>query len=354
MTRRPAARRPASPPHLVTLVLLAAFSPLSLNLFLPSLGGMAADLGTDYATMSLAISGYLAVTAAIQLVVGPLSDRVGRRPVLLGALAVFAGASVGCALAEEVWTFLAFRMLQGGMTAGYALSMAIVRDTRSEREAVGLIGWIGMAMAVGPMAGPVIGGALDAAFGWRAAFVAYAVSGLALLLLCWVDLGETRRSAGGARPSPLAAAELLGVPRFWAFSLCGAFSVGGFYVFLAGAPLVATRAFGIAPAELGVFIGSITAGFMAGGFVAGRLGPRLGPAPTAVAGRLIACLGTGAGLLAFHLGAEGPWVFFASTLCVGLGNGVSLPGASTGAMSVRPDLAGSAAGLNGAMAVAGG
>ena len=145
----------ASPPHLSTLVLLTAFSTLSLNMFLPSLANIARDLETDYATVSLAVSGYLAVTAVIQLIAGPLSDRVGRRPVLLGALAIFTGASVICAMAENIWVFLAFRMIQGGMIAGYALSLAIVRDTTDERRAAGLIGYISMAMAIAPMLGPV-------------------------------------------------------------------------------------------------------------------------------------------------------------------------------------------------------
>ena len=117
--------RPAlTPPRLITLILLTALSTLSLNMFLPSLANIAEALGTDYASVSLAIGGYLAVTAVIQLIAGPLSDRIGRRPVLLGALALFALASAGCALATRSEVFLAFRMLQGGVIAGYALSLA--------------------------------------------------------------------------------------------------------------------------------------------------------------------------------------------------------------------------------------
>ncbi|MEL7525593.1 MAG: MFS transporter, partial [Pseudomonadota bacterium] len=98
-----------TPPHLVTIILLTAFSPLSLNMFLPSLGTIAVDLQTDYALVSVAIAGYLAATAVIQLVVGPLADRYGRRPVLLVALVLFSLASLVCALAENIWVFLLFR-----------------------------------------------------------------------------------------------------------------------------------------------------------------------------------------------------------------------------------------------------
>jgi DHA1 family bicyclomycin/chloramphenicol resistance-like MFS transporter len=181
-----------TPPHFLTLVLLTAFSTLSLNMFVPSLANIAADFEVDYSTVSLSISGYLAVTALLQLGIGPLSDRIGRRPVLLAALAAFFLASVACSLAQDIWTFLFFRMLQGGIATGYALSLAIVRDTKTERNAASLIGYIGMVMAIAPMLAPILGGFIDTALGWRANFYLFAVSGLLLLLVCWVDLGETR------------------------------------------------------------------------------------------------------------------------------------------------------------------
>lgn len=344
-----------TPPHLMTLILLTGFSPLSLNMFLPSLANIADDLSVDYATVSLAVAGYLAITAMIQLVVGPLSDRIGRRPVLLVALAVFTGASVGCTYAQDVWTFLIFRMLQGGMTAGYTLSLAIVRDTRSERQAAGLIGYIGMSMAIAPMLGPMLGGVLDTGFGWRANFYFYAVAGLLLLALCWVDLGET----GPARSPEKALATdspgtLLREPLFWAYSLCNAFSTGAFYIFLAGVPLVAISTFDISTAELGFYIGTITAGFMLGGFISGRLAPRSKPTTMMIVGRATACIGLTIGVAFILVGYLSPIWFFGSTVFVGLGNGITMPSSNAGVMSVKPNLAGSAAGLNGALVVAGG
>lgn len=344
-----------TPPHLTTLVVLTAFSTLSLNMFLPSLASISDDLDADYGTVSLAVAGYLAVTAVIQLVVGPLSDRVGRRPVLLGALVLFTTASVACALAGDVWTFLIFRMLQGGIISGYTLSLAIVRDTTPERKAAGLIGYISMAMAIAPMLGPMLGGVLDTAFGWRSNFYFYAASGAFLLTLCWVDLGETKPTAapqttGGSDT----ALTLLQAPLFWAYSLCSVFSTGAFYIFLTGAPLVAKSEFGVSTAELGVFIGTITAGFMTGGFIAGRFAPRFAPTTMMLAGRLVACLGLLAGLAFLETGWLSPVLFFGSTVFVGLGNGITMPSSNAGAMSVRPNLAGTAAGLNGALIVSGG
>ncbi|KIC11208.1 MFS transporter [Leisingera sp. ANG-M1] len=343
----------ASPPALITLILLTAISTLSLNMFLPSLAGIAADLDASYAAVSLAVGGYLAVTAVVQLIAGPLSDRVGRRPVLTGALLVFTAASAGCALAEDIRAFLAFRMLQGGIVSGYTLSLAIVRDTAPERKAAGLIGYISTAMAVAPMLGPVLGGVLDAVFGWRANFYFYAVSGLLLLLWCRVGLAEThpgQSAPADANPDRMAA--LIREPQFWAFSLCGAFSTGAFYIFLTGAPLAAQSQFAIPAAGLGVCIGTITAGFMLGSFIAGRLAPHCQPAAMMLAGRLVACTGLAAGVCAGLAGALPPLLFFGAAVFTGFGNGLTMPSCNAAAMSVRPGLAGSAAGLNGALTVA--
>jgi MFS transporter, DHA1 family, multidrug resistance protein len=344
-----------SPPHIVTLILLTAFSTLSLNMFLPSLASIAADFSADYSTVSLSVAGYLAVTAVIQLIVGPLSDRIGRRPVLLVALLLFTCASLACALAQDVWTFLAFRMLQAGMISGYAISLAIVRDTTSERQTAALIGNISMAMAIAPMLGPMLGGVLDTAFGWRANFFFYAISGLVLLMLCWVDLGETKPEDDGLGNSR---AENVGTlvcePLFWAYSLSSAFSTGAFYIFLTGSPLVATSTFGVTTAELGFYIGTITAGFFLGSFLSGRLAPRYEPTTMMLAGRITACLGLSIGLVVMLSGYLSTVLFFGSTVFVGLGNGLTIPSSNAAAMSVRPRLAGSAAGLSGALAVAGG
>ncbi|MCR9061439.1 MAG: multidrug effflux MFS transporter [Rhodobacteraceae bacterium] len=347
--------RHRTPPHLVTIILLTAFSPLSLNMFLPSLGHIAEDLETNYALASMAIAGYLAVTAVIQLIAGPLADHFGRRPVLLVALIIFSLSSIICATAQDIWVFLFFRMLQGGITAGYTLSMAIVRDTHAPQKAAGLIGYISMCMAIAPMLGPVFGGLLDTAFGWRANFHLYGICGVLLFVLCWFDLGETKPDRQDDQ-QPMAAAilALISEFRFWAYALCTMFTVGAFYIFLAGAPLVATTSFGVTTAELGFLIGSITVGFSAGGFLAGRFSSRLSLPAMMLVGRVTACIGLVVGLTVFLVGSASPIAFFASTIFVGIGNGLTIPGSNSGAMSIRPDLAGSAAGLVGALTLGGG
>ena len=342
-------------PRLVTLVLLAALSTLSLNLFLPSLANIAADFQADYALVSLSIAGYLAVTAVLQLVIGPMSDRFGRRPVLLCGLTCFLVGSLGCWLASDIYSFLVFRALQAGVISGWVLSMAMIRDTYNEGEAASLIGYVAMSMAIAPMLGPMVGGLLDEFFGWRASFALYSVMGLAVLLLCWLDLGETNRSPSATFAVQFQAyPELLGSRRFWGFALCAVFSTGAFYVFLAGVPLVASRQFSISPGELGFYMGTITAGFAVGSFVAGRYSNRYPRTTMMITGRSVAVVGLTVGLVLFLAGYAHGLTLFIATIFVGVANGISMPSVNAGAISMRPGLAGSAAGLVGASTVGGG
>ncbi len=344
-----------SPPRMLTLMLLTGLSVLSLNMFLPSLPNIAQDLEADYALVSLSIAGYLAMTAVVQLVMGPLSDRFGRRPVLLAGLAVFILASLACALATSIWTFLAFRILQGAIISGYAISMAVIRDMVSARKAASLMGYVSMAMAIAPMLGPMLGGALDELFGWRASFYVYFGLGVAVLALCWIDLGETNTSPSQTFMTQVEAyPELLASRRFWGYALCMAFSTGAFYSFLAGAPLVAETLFAMSPATLGFCLGTITAGFALGSYLSGRYAQRYSLTTMMIAGRIVACAGLIAGLALFLAGMVHAVSLFGATVFVGLGNGLTMPSSNAGALSVRPHLAGSAAGLSGALTVAGG
>lgn len=345
----------ASPPRLFTLVLLTGLSVLSLNMFLPSLSNIAEEFRADYALVNLSIAGYLGFTAAMQLIMGPLSDRLGRRPVLLAGLAIFIVSSLGCMLSTSIWAFLVFRVLQGAIISGWVLSLAIIRDTSNEQEAASLIGYVAMAMAVSPMLGPMLGGVLDELFGWRSNFLFFTVFGVALFGLCWVDLGETNKHPSETFTRQFQAyPELFRSRRFWGYALCMAFSTGAFYVFLAGAPLVSKSVLALSPAALGFYMGTITAGFMLGSFFSGRYAQRFPLTTMMIFGRLVGCAGLLLGLALFVAGYINPISLFRSTIFAGLGNGLTMPSANAGALSVRPGLAGSASGLAGALTVGGG
>ena len=346
-------RTASSKPRLSTLILLSALAILPINFFLPSLPGMATEFDVAYGTMGLSLAAYAGVSACLQLVLGPLSDRFGRRPVILWALAIFIVATIGCAMAPDAWTFLACRMVQAIIAPTYAVSLAVIRDTTSREQAAGQFGYLAMAWAIAPMLGPTFGGLLDQVLGWRAGFYVLAFFGAAVLVLCWADLNETNRTPSSTIAEQYRAyPELLGSKRFWAYCVCMAFSVGAFYAFLTGAPLAAS-AFELSPAILGLCMGSITGGFMVGSFLAGRLAGRLPVTTMLVVGRIVACAGLLFGLVLYAAGIDHALALFGPCLFVGVSNGLTQPSASAGAISVRSIHTGSAAGLAGAITIAG-
>jgi len=346
----------SAPPKLFTLVLLSGLSVVSLNMFLPSLSNIAAEFQTSYRLLaSVSIAGYAAMTTVLQLLIGPLSDRVGRRPVVLVSLVIFVVASLGCLLALDVWAFLLFRTMQAAIVSGFALSRVIIRDTEPAQKAASLMGYLSIAWAIAPMLAPMLGGAFDQLFGWRANFWAFLGFGAAVLVLCWLDLGETNKNRSETFTKQFKAfPSLFRSRRFWGYSLCMAFSMGALYAFLAAAPLVATTVFQMSPATLGFYMGSTAAGFILGSFVSGRFAALYPLATMMVAGRVVACAGLAAGLSLLFAGVVHEVSLFGSCVFLGFGNGVSMPSSNAGAMSVRPELIGSAAGLSGALTGAGG
>jgi DHA1 family bicyclomycin/chloramphenicol resistance-like MFS transporter len=339
----------------VTLVLLTGVSALNMNMVLPSLPRLAAHYDASYALVALTVSAYLGLTAALQLVFGPLSDRYGRRPVILVSTAIFLVATIGCTVAPTVESFLAFRMLQAVIAAGMVLSRAIVRDMVPPNEAASMIGYITMGTAVMPMIGPMLGGFLDEVFGWQAVFVVTFVVGLVTLALCWADLGETN-----AAPSPSFTAQFRAYPelfrarRFWGYAATAALASGAFFAFLGGGPWVGSEVLAMSPSELGFHFGFIAVGYMAGNFLSGRYATRVGLNGMMMLGAMVSTAGMGLALLLFAVGFQTPLSFFGSIMFVGLGNGLLLPSANAGVVSVRPHLAGSASGLGGALMIGGG
>jgi DHA1 family bicyclomycin/chloramphenicol resistance-like MFS transporter len=344
-----------TPPHVATLVAMTGLSALNMNMVLPSLPSLAAHYGADYSVVALTVSAYLGLTAVLQLAIGPLSDRYGRRPVMLGCFAVFLVATVGCIFAPTIEVFLGFRMAQAAVASAFALSRAIVRDMVGPNEAASLIGYVTMGMSLAPMIGPMIGGFLDEAFGWQSVFVVTLVAGLAVTALIWADQGETNAAPSASFTAQFRAyPELLRSRRFWGYSLTAAFGSGAFFAFLGGGPFVASEILGMTPAALGFYFGFIALGYMLGNFVSGRYAAQVGLNRMMLLGGIVTTAGMALALGLFAAGLETPISFFGSILFVGLGNGMLLPSANAGIVSVRPHLAGSASGLGGALMIGGG
>jgi DHA1 family bicyclomycin/chloramphenicol resistance-like MFS transporter len=344
-----------TPPHIFTLIVLAGISTLALNIFLPSLPGMTAYFETDYGVMQLAVAGYLGVNAILQLLIGPISDRVGRRPVILGGLVIFLLATLGCILSTNIWVFLVFRMFQGGIVAAMVLSRAVVRDMVPADRAASMIGYVTMGMSVVPMIGPAIGGALDAGFGWQGSFWALVVMGAAVLWLVWRDLGETAPLEGRTFRDQFAEyPELFTSYRFWGYALAAALSSGAFFAYLGGAPFVGAQVFGLTPSELGLFFGAPAVGYFTGNFLSGRFSTRIGINRMVFYGSVANAIGHAINLATLYAGVSTPYTFFGLMTLMGLGNGMTIPNATAGALSVRPSLAGTASGLAGFLMIGGG
>jgi DHA1 family bicyclomycin/chloramphenicol resistance-like MFS transporter len=344
-----------TPPRIFTLILLAGLSALGMNIHLPSLPSMTEYFQTDYRLMQLSVALYLAGNAVVQILVGPISDQMGRRPVIMGSIVLFLLATLGCIYAPTAEIFLMFRIAQTAVAATMVLSRAAVRDMFDTDQAASMIGYVTMGMAVVPMLGPAIGGFLDQWLGWQANFWLLFLVAAATLAITFVDFGETAGRSGKTllaqfREYP----ELLRSPRFWGYSLASGLASGAFFAYLGGAPFVGTQIYGLSAAALGVWFAAPAVGYFVGNFISGRFSTRIGVNRMVLWGCLINGGGVLLSLMIALAGADSVYSFFGLMCFVGLGNGMSIPNATAGAISVRPHLAGTASGLSGAIMIGAG
>jgi DHA1 family bicyclomycin/chloramphenicol resistance-like MFS transporter len=334
------------------LTLLMGISPFSMQIIIPALPLMAGLFSTSYAAMQVTLTVYLVGIALGQLVYGPLSDRFGRRPLLLGGLVIYTVGSVAALVAPSLGLLVLARAAQAaGGCAGMVLTRAIIRDVFPRDEAASKIGFVMMGMTVAPMMAPLLGAELTATFGWRSTMLACTGFGLVLGLLA-LRLPETLPA-----PQPLpglagmgrAYLQLCRIRSFRCYAAITTCTTGVFFAFMAGAPRVLMEGLGYSPRAYALAFMAISFAFGAGSFLAGRYSSRLGLARMLQAGLLVSTLGCLAGVLGQVVLPLSLIGFFLPMTVVALGNGVSQPNAVAAAISVRPQLAGTASGFVGAL-----
>jgi MFS transporter, DHA1 family, multidrug resistance protein len=340
-------------PRLTSLMMVAAVSPLAINIFLPSIPKLIDYFKTDYATAQLGLSLFLAAMSVLQLLIGPLSDKYGRRPVMIGGIVMFLVGTGICIAAPSIHIFLFGRLVQAFAVAGIVLSRAIVRDLVSREKSASAIGYVTMGMAVAPMIGPAIGGLLDELYGWQSSFILLGVLGLMSLGFAVTNIPETNASRGAPIKAQLENYRLLlGTPSFWLYALTGATSAGVFYGFLGAAPAIASGQLGLSPSSYGLWFAITAFGYLVGNFISGRFSEREGIRRMIIMGTLIALSGCAMPFALFPTVGVSSLALFGPMLLVGIGNGMALPSATAAAVSVRPEAAGAASGLMGALQTA--
>jgi DHA1 family bicyclomycin/chloramphenicol resistance-like MFS transporter len=326
--------------------------PLSTEIYLPSLPHLATYFSVTPATIQQTLSLFVLGFGAAQLVSGPLSDRYGRRPVLLGGLAVYTLASIACGLASSIGVLVAARFIQAiGCCTAVVIARTVVRDAYAPAEGAHVIARASMLLSFAPLLGPIAGGYLQVAFGWRAAFVL-------LTVLCLVLTAASLRWLRETNLAPDRNAMRLGgmienygrvvrTAAFWAYALPGALSYASIFVFISGSSFVLIEVLGMPTEYFGYCYAFGVSGYLTGTIVCRRLLKRIGVDRTLSVGTTLSLCG---GLLFAALVAAGvrhwalvPLAQFATMAA----HGINFPCAQVGAVAPFPQQAGAAAGLLG-------
>jgi DHA1 family bicyclomycin/chloramphenicol resistance-like MFS transporter len=350
MPAPPLAEASSTTPQIAVLAMLSAIGTLATNILLPSLPQMAASLRVSTAEVTASITVFLAVFALGQLAVGPISDRYGRRTPVLAGFVVFIAGSIWCGLAADLPNLLIGRVIQAaGACATSVLSRAIARDLFSGAALGRAMALIMIAMAAAPGFSPLLGGALDHAFGWRSEFVFVAVFAGFGAIAYAVVLGETHRSTRTPL-NPLAIAKnyfgLIGDRRFLIPAATVSLIMGGLFAMFSAAPRVLIEGLHFTPIQLGLFFSGTVMVVFAAGMLATKLAPRFGLDRSIAGGLLAAAAGSIAILLVSLFNAS--FLPFLGSMCLFLlGMGIVNPLGTAQALSPFGEKAGAASALLG-------
>ncbi len=344
-------------PRRPSLALLAAVTALAfsaLHMVVPALPILTRVFPDDAGRVQLVLTLYLAGIAAGQLLYGPISDRFGRRPVLLAGLLLFVAGSLLCGLAQSLAALILGRVLQAtGACAGIVLGRAIIGDVWEREAAARGIALVMMAMTLAPAVSPAIGAYLAEWVSWRAIFALLGGFGAIVLAIVALRLGETNR-----RPVRLdfigmagSYTALLRSPRFRAYALCSAATSASWFAFCGSAPYVLSSLMHRAPSAYGLFILPAMATYMLGNAIAARFAVRWGSTSLFVAGLALSFL-AGIAMALWCLAHADPWALFVPITVSSVGNGMSQPPAMAAAITINPRIAGAASGLIGCLQMA--
>ncbi len=343
--------------HAPLLILITAYlmmQPLSTDLYLASLPSLASGFGVSTSTVQLTLSLFVTGFGCAQLIVGPLSDRFGRRPVLLYGLALYVIASALCGLAQSIALLIAARFLQAlGCCSAVIVARAIVRDAYAQQDGVRVIARASTWFSLAPIFGPILGSYLQVAFGWRAAFAALGIFSACLLAITFLLLPETNVHKN-PRATDLSGLLgnyrlVLGSREFWAHALPGALSYGSIFSFISGSSFVLIRILQVPTEWFGYCFAFGVSGYMWGTILCRRMLPRRGAARTFRVGSAVS-LAAGLLFLCAVTAGAGHWslvsIAMFLTMC---GHGINFPIAQSGSVSPFQQQAGTAAGLMGAL-----
>jgi len=338
---------PRSAGYVALLVALGSFGSLTMSIYTPVMPSVGADLGAGSDSVKLTLTTYMLGFAIGQLFYGPLSDRYGRRPVLLVGVSFFIATTLACSLAPSIGSLIGLRVLQGlGAASGAVLSRALTRDAYSAHEMPVVMSWISLGMNISPSIGPTLGGFLGEWLSWRATFWFVGGFGLVLLLVSSLGLKETNRhrSAQVDLGSLLrGSGEMLRDRHFLGYVLTLGFAMVINFGMLAGAPFILQDRLGFSPQEFGLISLLSIGGFTAGTFTNNRLVGRVAAtAIMSVAGWFHVFALVVMGTLSLS-GVVAWWAIIGPHMVLSFGSGMIMPNSNAGALGLFPRLAGTAA-----------
>lgn len=340
-------------PALWLLVALSSVGPLALNIFQPSIGAIAADFSVSTADVQWALTVYIAGLAFGQVIYGPLSDRFGRRPLIFTGLVLFVIANVWLALAPSFFAVLIGRALQAvAGCSGMVLTRAIVRDCYSSEKSASAYGYITTAMVAVPAFAPALGYMLESLGTWRYSFWFLIAFGAAVTFVTWKYVPETNTaplSRLNLQTYVRGSGDLLGNRQFLAYCGVIGFGTGSFFCFLTGAPYATVEVLGGTGRDFSLYFLILSAGYMAGNFVSGRYASVLGLPLMMRAGHAVSVVG--AAIFSVNLIAPSLLLIFVPGAIIAFGGGLYNPAGMAGALSVRPDIAGTASSVVGVISM---